>query len=235
MQSPTEPAPAKTTTNELAPIPQAKRRTSAILFSVAMHGGVLVLVLLAGREAGKRLIQPSTFQKMALVKVAGGSHAVKFPLPPMDRSAKIHDPDKSPEVTRKTILPVEQTHPKVSGGGAPVSPHNGDGSGQAMTGNGSDAEDARPAFPVFSPHPPVNDRSLLPTTEQKIVVDVKLDAQGQVMSETLVKGMGNRLDQIVLDIARTWRFQPATVNGKPVPSEAELIFPFNSSYPITES
>jgi len=56
-----------------------------------------------------------------------------------------------------------------------------------------------------------------------------------VVSETLVKGMGNRLDQIVLDIARTWRFQPATVNGKPVASEAELIFPFNASYPITES
>jgi periplasmic protein TonB len=81
----------------------------------------------------------------------------------------------------------------------------------------------------------VNDRSLLPATEKKIVVDVKLDAQGLVLSETLVQGMGTRLDKIVLDIALTWRFQPATVNGKPVPSEAELIFPFNSSYPITES
>jgi TonB family protein len=104
-----------------------------------------------------------------------------------------------------------------------------------MTGSGSDAEDARPAFPVFSPHPPVRDRALLPATEKKIVVDVTLDAQGLVLSETLVEGMGNRLDQIVLDIARTWRFQPATVNGKAVPSEAELIFPFNSSYPITDS
>jgi TonB family protein len=75
----------------------------------------------------------------------------------------------------------------------------------------------------------------LPATEKKIVVDVTLDAQGLVLSETLVEGMGNRLDQIVLDIARTWRFQPATVNGKAVPSEAELIFPFNSSYPITDS
>jgi len=243
MQSPTEPGPNQPTPNQLSadvtpsvtPPLTAKRRASAVLLSIAMHGSVLVLVLLAGRAARNRLVQPSTFQKMALVEVAGGSHAVQFPLPPMDSAAKIHDPDKSPEVTRKTILPVEQTRPKVSGGGAPVSPQNGNGSGQALTGNGSDAEDARPAFPVFSPHPPVTDRSLLPVTEQKIVVDVKLDALGQVVSETLVKGMGNRLDQIVLDIARTWRFQPATVNGKPVASEAELIFPFNASYPITES
>jgi TonB family protein len=116
-----------------------------------------------------------------------------------------------------------------------MNPHKGNGSGQAQTGNGSDAEDARPAFPVFSPHPPVTDRSLLPATEQKIVVDVKVDALGQVVSETLVKGMGNKLDQIVLNIAWTWRFQPATVNGKPVPSEAELIFPFNLSYPLANS
>jgi protein TonB len=53
-----------------------------------------------------------------------------------------------------------------------------------------------------------------------------------VTGETLVKGMGNALDQIVLDTVKTWRFHPATVNGNPVASEAELIFPFNLSYPV---
>jgi TonB family protein len=153
----------------------------------------------------------------------------------MDTAAHLHDPDRSPDVTRKTILPIEQNHPKVSGGGAPKTPHTGDGTNQALRGNGSDAEDARPAFPIFSPHPPVTDRSLLPAIEKKVVVDVKLDALGQVVSETLVTGIGNKLDQIVLDIAKTWRFQPATINGKPVPSEAELIFPFNRSYPMADS
>jgi TonB family protein len=245
MQSPSEPELNQLTpkepslvapSNPLVPALPAKRRASAVLLSVAMHGSLLALVVLAGEVARHRFIaQPTTFQAMAMVKVAGGSHAIKFPLPPMDEAAKIHDPDKSPDVTRKTILPVEQPHPKVSGGGAPTLAHKSNGSGHALAGNGGDDIDARPAFPVFSPHPPVNDRSLLPATEQKIVVDVKLDELGQVVSETLVKGMGNRLDQIVLDIARTWRFQPATVNGKPIASEAELIFPFNSSYPITGS
>jgi outer membrane biosynthesis protein TonB len=50
-----------------------------------------------------------------------------------------------------------------------------------------------------------------------------------------VKGIGNKLDQIVLDTVKTWRFQPATVNGKPVPSQDELIFPFNPSYPLSDS
>lgn len=141
---------------------------------------------------------------------------------------------RDPEASHKTILPIEQK-PKMSGGGAPKAPHAGDGSGQAMSGNGSDAEDARPAFPTYSPRPPVNDRALLPPAEVKIVVDVEVDALGQVVSEKLVKGIGNKLDQIVLETVKTWRFQPATVNSKPVPSEAELIFPFTPSYPITDS
>jgi outer membrane biosynthesis protein TonB len=38
-----------------------------------------------------------------------------------------------------------------------------------------------------------------------------------------------------LETVRTWRFQPATLNGKPVATEAELIFPFDLDYPIADS
>ena len=62
-----------------------------------------------------------------------------------------------------------------------------------------------------------------------------LDVNGSVVSATLVKGMGNQLDAICLATVRTWRFQPATVGGKPVPTEAEVIFPFNPNYPIVNS
>jgi protein TonB len=123
----------------------------------------------------------------------------------------------------------------LAGGGSPKNPTEGDGTGKALTGNGEDAEDARPAFPVYSPRPAVTDRSLLPSSEQKIVVDVNVDALGQVVSEKLVRGMGNELDQMVMEIVKTWRFHPATVDGKPVASEAEVIFPFNPSYPISNS
>jgi TonB family protein len=76
---------------------------------------------------------------------------------------------------------------------------------------------------------------LLPHSAEKIVVDVEVDADGQVVKEKLIKGLGTRLDQIVLETVRTWRFHPATVNGKAVPTEAELIFPFNQDYPIAVS
>lgn len=167
--------------------------------------------------------------------MAGGSHAVKLRLPATDMSAHTRHPAPNLEPTKKTILPVEKSPQAKSGGGAPLAPHSGDGSGKAERGNGSDDLDARPAFPIFSPHPPVADRSLLPSTEKKIVVDVSVDVLGAVVSAKLVKGLGNKLDQIALDTVKTWRFQPATINGKPVPTEAEVIFPFNLNYPISAS
>jgi TonB family protein len=238
MQSPTEPehsqlTPIPTDFSLLAPGPQTKPRFGGLALSFALHGGILALALFAGTVAGSRVIQPTQFRMISMVETSGGSHAVKFLLPPMDTAASIHDPHHSPDAARKAIVPVAHPRPKVNGGGAPKTPHAGDGSGQAMQGNGSDLEDVHPGFPVFSPHPPVHDRSLLPADEQKVVVDVKVDAQGQVVSETLVKSVSASLDKLCLDIVLTWRFQPATVNGKPIPSEAELVFPFTPSYPIS--
>jgi len=233
MQSPTEPEHDQLIPTSLAGSAPVKKRFGGVLLSMVAHGGALSLALFAGTVAGRRVVKPTDFRVISLVENSGGSHAVKFLLPPMDTAAHIHDPDRKPDVVRKTDIPVEHTHPKVSGGGAPKTPHAGDGSGQAQTGNGSDAEDVHPGFPIFSPHPPVHDRRLLPSSEQKVVVDVKVDAQGQVVSETLVKSVSANLDKICLDIVLTWRFQPATMNGKAIPSEAELIFPFTPSYPIS--
>ncbi len=225
MHSPTEPDPTR----------QAKRRLPSILLSLVLHLSILALAVQLGRMVRTRVIEPADRPVMALLENAGGSHAVKIPLPPSNFAAHTRKPNQDFEASRKSIVPIEQPQREMSGGGAPKTPHAGDGSNQALNGNGSDAEDARPAFPIFSPRPPVSDRSLLPRSEVKIVVDVDLDALGQVVRETLVKGMGTKLDQIVLDTVKTWRFQPATVDGKPVPSEDELIFPFNPSYPITDS
>jgi protein TonB len=206
-----------------------------VVLSIVVHGGVLVLVGMVGAAVKTRVVAPVTWRVLARLQIAGGPHAVKIAAPVMDFGAHTKHPEATPESSKQTILPVENPLPKLAGGGKPKDPTAGDGSGKAFTGNGGDAEDARPAFPVFSPRPAVTDRSLLPSSEQKIVVAVDVDALGQVVSEKLVRGMGNELDGMVLAIVKTWRFHPATVDGKPVASEAEVIFPFNPSYPISNS
>lgn len=96
------------------------------------------------------------------------------------------------------------------------------------TGNGS--QDAEPALPVYYPQPGVADRSLLPPSQHNIVVEVDIDAVGDVTAERLVSGLGNALDQIVLETVKAWRFRPATVNGSAVASVEDLVFPFNHDW-----
>lgn len=207
----------------------------AAVISLGLHGAFFAVVFLFGARVTIRVLEPANPQLVARISNSGASHAIRITLPVSPFAAHTPTPDSYADASKKTILPMEVPAVKKSGGGSPKAPHHGDGSGGAIFGNGSEAEDVRPAFPVFSPHPPVTDRSLLLPSEQKVVVDVVVDALGQVVSEKLVKASGTKLDQIVLDTVKTWRFQPATLNGKAVSTEAELIFPFNQDYPIAVS
>jgi TonB family protein len=207
----------------------------ALVISLGLHGLFFAAVFLFGARAMIRIVPVGQPQMIARISNSGGSHAIRITLPASLFAAHVHTPASDAVPSKKTPIPMNLPPIKKNGGGSPKDPHHGDGSGKAVLGNGNEAEDVSPAFPVFSPHPPVSDRKLLPASPDKIVVDVELDASGQVIGEKLVKGMGSQLDRIVLDTVRTWRFQPATVNGKPVPTEAELIFPFNQDYPIAAS
>jgi len=218
-----------------SPADRSKHVFRALIVSLALHSAFFACVFLFGKQATIKVLQPVKTQAVAQLSISGGSHAIRIVLPVSQFAAHTREPEPKADAAKKTDIPMTAPAVKKSGGGSTRSPHHGDGSSTAPTGNGSDAEDIHPAFPVFSPHPPVSDRSLLPSSEQKIVVDVSVDAFGQVVSENLVKGLGNKLDKIVLETVKTWRFQPATLNGKPVATEAELIFPFNLDYPITIS
>jgi TonB family protein len=216
----------------------AQRRRAGALISIALHASLLAVSVGIAIRARERIspLPAEQFVAVARVAVSGGSHAVKVPLPEDPAAAHTRHPVENANPVKKTLRPpMPNPRPVRSGGGAPAAPHNGDGSGQAARGNGTDSYDAQPAFPVFSPSPKVSDRGLLPKIEQRVVVDVRVDELGGVVGETLVKGLGTVLDQIVLDTVKQWRFQPATVNGKPVPTEAELIFPFDQRYPISAS
>lgn len=106
---------------------------------------------------------------------------------------------------------------------------------QQSVGTGSGTDDAEPAFPTYFPRPPVNDRSLLPAVEQKIIVHVTISAMGDVTDEKLVQGLGNSLDDLVLKTVKAWRFHPATLDGNAVASVEDLVFPFNQNYPSDDS
>jgi TonB family protein len=131
--------------------------------------------------------------------------------------------------------PPREQHPARASGTNAAAAQSSDLGTNSVAGNGGDARNTTIAFPIFYPNPIVRDHSLLPASERQVIVDVKLNAGGEVINDNLVSGIGNDLDRMAIDIVKTWRFQPATVNGMPVPSEAEVIFSFSQRYPISNS
>jgi protein TonB len=193
-----------------------------LMLSVALHLLIsAVMFTVEHRRKAQVVVEKPIKFYPAMALYAGGTKARRTDAPD---GRKKHPQDAKQETSD---LAIDRNPAPVAG--QPVA------ATESTAGSGADQQSADPAFPVFSPHPPVSDRSLLPISNQEVVVDVKVGAEGEVLEVTLVKGIGNGLDQIVLDTVKSWRFHPATINGSPVATEAELIFPFNRNYPTTPS
>lgn len=195
-----------------------RRILGFLALSAALHLGISMIVLRWWPRVKPQVVVHATKYYPLALYYPGGAHAKWTPEPPGRK--------KHPREVKQTTSDLAMNAKPAPSAGQPVSAPQ-----SAAAGNGADQQSANPAFPVFSPRPPVADRSLLPSSNQEVVVDVKVSATGDVLEATLVKGIGNALDQAVLETVKTWRFHPATVNGSPVATEAELIFPFNRSYP----
>jgi TonB family protein len=205
-----------------------KRRVWFLGLSLVVH----ILLLSVTLHVIRSLRRPPVVAQAPLkfypaqLFIPGGSNKIKPSLKPYGR--KVAPPPLDQTTTPASDRISYQAPPTPAG-------HLRSANHDPIPGVGVDTQSADPAFPVFSPRPPVIDRSLLPATNQQVIVDVKVSAAGEVLEATLVKGLGNALDQLVLDTVKTWRFHPATLNGNAVPTEDELIFPFDQSYPIAES
>jgi TonB family protein len=197
---------------------KARRRALGVLaLSLAVHFAVSTVVWFAHamhRNQSAPVVQAEMKFYPAALFLPGGTHV---------------QPSRQPAGRRKRLPDAQRLNTDLAMSPKPAPPegHPVAADHAPMPGNGSDAASADPAYPVFSPQPAVTDRSLLPSTDRQVIVDVKVSATGDVLQATLISGIGNALDRLVLATVKTWRFHPAMMNGNPVPTEAELIFPFS--------
>ena len=75
-------------------------------------------------------------------------------------------------------------------------------------------------------HPsPAPDLSVLPHgAAGDVMLDILIDAQGNITGIKLDHGLNPDIDKTVIATVQQWSFAPATRNGQPVASEQELLF-----------
>ena len=217
----------------LEELPSGRGLTSTIgrWASIAAHSIFLLLLIAAVHHVWKS--RP--------VSSRGGAHATVLYWEGSigTGAARTHLRGTEKKIPAKTVTrtnPVTPPHEKQvdpdaqeSAETAAVNPAGSSTSQSQSDGTGNGNQDATPAFPVYSPSPHL-DRSLLPKTDENVVVDVNVSAMGEVLDEKLIHGLGNSVDQIILDTVKSWKFHPATVDGNAVASVAELVFPLGQKW-----
>jgi len=88
-------------------------------------------------------------------------------------------------------------------------------------------DEVRPALPVATVDPVVYPWEL-PQAEGNVVVEILIDERGEIVSKTVIRSMGQKLDERFLAALDKWRFQPATRNGVAIASKQDAIFHYKA-------
>ena len=88
--------------------------------------------------------------------------------------------------------------------------------------------DIRPALPITFPDPVIS-RSEIPSGVQgTVVVEVTIDNIGNVTATKIIQRLGYGIDEKVEAAVRNWRFRPAIMDGRPIPSQQDVLYHFPS-------
>ena len=199
-------------------------RPGTVLLSAAAHAAVAGLIFLA-MHTGRTRPVPIESRCCSTALYWSPNASPGSPKPKPARHRKLPAPAPTP-----VDGPAIAAAPAVAAQVAQTQTGQTSPQELASLGIGTGANDGEPALPLYFPSPNVADRTLLPIAKQNVVVEVSINATGDVIDEKLVRGLGNSLDQIVLNTVKGWRFHPATLNGNAVASTEELVFPFDKNW-----
>lgn len=84
------------------------------------------------------------------------------------------------------------------------------------------------AYPIMFPDPPIARSQLPPDLNGDVIIEVTIDAAGNVVETRVVQAIGHGIDEKIAATLRQWHYQPATLDGVPVASKHDVHFHFPS-------
>lgn len=204
--------------------PAPKRWAGALSISGAVHLGALLLLCWPG---GPSFVRPNLLAQGEGGKSAPESIALYLPQDlavATQVAPKLPLPLVHPQQSKKTSL---QKRHNILDQEKPDSSEIGSQLGSTADGPAW-GDEVKPALPVSftDPHIP---RTEVPTGLQgDVIVEITIDAAGNVSETKLLHGVGYGIDEKVIAAARAWHFHPATRNGVAILSKQDYRFHFPS-------
>jgi TonB family protein len=138
-------------------------------------------------------------------------------------------PDPTPDEPEPIVLAemeVDETDELMDVAGLvgiPEGPPDGREGAMALSG------DIAPPVKIYSPQPLYTEDARRAGIQGVVILEAVVDADGTVRNVKVLKGLPMGLDQSAVDAVMTWRYEPAMLNGQPVP----VYFTFTISFSLT--
>ena len=207
--------------------PERKLWSRSLLASFALHCAVLLALL---HRAAPVFVVPSDVDLG--IRGSSGSVSIVYLAPvgpertnsspeetrPSLSASRVAMP-KPARIQTKTLptdQPTQQNAPEQTArGGSPW----GRVPGSPLTG-----DEVVPALPEVFPDPLVSRSDLPAGVEGDVIVEVTIDAQGNVVETKLLQGIGYGIEQKVLTVLQRWHFRPAMRDGVTIASQHVVHF-----------
>lgn len=130
--------------------------------------------------------------------------AKKVPIP--DPTPDEPEPIRTPDEIQQIDLPQTDIIFDIPAGPPPSEPE-----GPIHVGG-----DVKAPVKVNAPQPQYTEIARKARIQGVVIVQAIINKQGEVTDVKVLKGLPMGLDEAAVDAIRKWRFEPATLNGKPV-------------------
>jgi TonB family protein len=211
------------------PKPDSTRGIASRAASIATHGVLLFLILRppeaifvhpSGLAAGGR----GQVAQLVYLSQPAAQDTLTAPTATKPHPAVSRPPVRARRRTEEQIT----TPPSQEATESTVhSPNAGSPFGSQAYGD-TTGHEVRPALPVVFPDPVVARSEIPDGIAGDVVVEVTIDALGNVTETKILKPFGYGIEDKVLAVLRNWRFRPATMDGRPIPSQQDVYFHFPS-------
>lgn len=210
--------------------PSNRRWNTSLLVSFVLH--CVVIYFLARPPRPIYYVTPSS------VAFGHGGTSIELVYLSQHGSAEAHRPEAGPEQRRITLRsparPRPQPSPKPSALDNARQTVSADQPSRAGSPFGSLAQgpatghDIRPALPLVFPNPAILPWQVPSGVEGNVIVEVTIDEQGNVTETKVLQGLGHGIEEKVVAALRNWRFRPAIMDGRAIPSQQDVYFHFPS-------